>query len=98
MIPKYIKMLTRYVLQISDVNSIHISTLNNPTTDSLLVYSTKIRTNPLTNAAQVYADFSSGNYYIHITTALTHREGKLLPFVYFMKLSIAQFIQHQIIY
>lgn len=46
-------MLTTYMLRNSDVNSLHISTLNNPTTDSLLVYSTTIRTNPVTNVAQV---------------------------------------------
>jgi hypothetical protein len=97
MIAKCVKMLTRYMLQNSDINSLHINTLNKPTIDSLLVYSTTIRTNPFTNVTQVYADFSSGNYHIHITAALTHREGKQLPFVYFMKLSIAQFIQHQII-
>jgi hypothetical protein len=85
------------MLQNSDINSLHISTLNKPTTDSLLVYSTTVRTNPFTNIAQVYADFSSDNYHIHITAALTHREGKQLPFDYLMKLSIAQFIEHQII-
>jgi hypothetical protein len=80
------------MLQNSDVNSLHISTPSNPTTDTLLVYSTTVRTNSLTNVAQVYADFSSGNYYTYIKAALTHREGKQFPFVYFMKLSIAQLI------
>lgn len=50
----------------SDVNSLHMNPGNNPTTDSHLVYSTTVISNPLTNVAQVYADFSSGNYLIPI--------------------------------
>lgn len=52
------------MLRNSDVNSLHMNPGNNPTTDSHLVYSTTVTSNPLTNVAQVYADFSSGNYHI----------------------------------
>jgi hypothetical protein len=63
-------MLKTFMLQNLDVDSLHINRGNNATTDSLLVYSTTIASNPLTNIAQVYADFSSGNYHIPVTQLL----------------------------
>jgi hypothetical protein len=56
--------------QNSDVKSLHINLISNPTTESLLVYSTTITTKPLTNIAQVHADFLSGNYHAPITHLL----------------------------